>query len=312
MNVNSIPKRLFKRTTKLIVFALAITVLQACKKESANPLGSEWQGSGVENFSDYEPQANKRIRLFYYVPQGATATMPIVFVFHGAERDAMGYRNAIVSKANEHRFIAIVPEFSELNFPGGSGYQIGNVYIDGDVPTPATLNVEVQWSLSLVEPIFAFVKNKTKNNNEKYHIIGHSGGAQFAHRFLFFKPAARYDHVVLSAAGWYTATDMQTAFPYGFQTSPLQSLDLAPLFLKKIIVQVGTADNNPNSLSLRRNAQADLQGLHRLARAQYFYNKAQQKATALATPFAWELALIPGLDHSYEDAIGYSADLLFN
>lgn len=286
-------------------------MLTGCKKNDDVPNSSEWKGTGIANFLDYEPQADKVVRLFYYVPQNATATTPIVLVFHGAERNALEYRNALVNKANALGFIAVVPEFSEVNFPDVNGYNLGNVYLDGDQPSPATLYPESKWAFSLVEPIFSFVKNKTKNNSAKYHIIGHSAGAQFVHRFLFFKPSARFDRVIVSAAGWYTATSPNITFPYGFLGSPLANLNLEPLFQHKIIVQVGTSDNNPNASTLRHTPEADAQGLHRLARAQYFYNTAYVMADSLGLPFNWELRLIPGLNHDYVDAVGHAADLLF-
>lgn len=272
---------------------------------------SEWQGSGVENFTDYEPQADKVMRLFYYVPQNATATTPIVLVFHGAERNALEYRNALISKANQHQFIVVVPEFSEANFPDVNGYQLGFVYQNGDQPSPATLRPESLWSLSLVEPIFAFVKNKTRNSSATYQLISHSGGAQFAHRLLLFKPAAKFDKAVISAAGWYTATDKSILFPYGMQASPLENLAMAGVLNKEIIIQVGSSDNNPNSSTLRHTPEADAQGLHRLARAQYFFNKAENMADSLGLPFAWRLTIIPGLGHQFLDALPHSADLLF-
>lgn len=299
-----------KSLIKRCFVAVFILLLAGCKKESPQP-NSEWQGSGLALFSDYEPQADKLVRIFYYVPKGTTATTPIVFVFHGAERNAMDYRNAIVNKADSYGFIAVVPEFSEQQFPGVSAYQIGNVYQNGDQPTPATLNQESQWSLSLVEPIFAFVKNKTKNASERYHFIGHSAGGQFAHRFLLFKPDAKYARGVVSAAGWYTATDAAVNFPYGLQASPLENAMLGPLFAKSICVQVGSADNNPNASSLRRDALSDAQGLHRLARAQYFYSKAGAFADSLGVPFSWQLNIVPGLNHNSAAAIGHAADWLF-
>lgn len=290
---------------------LLIWIIGGCKKENSPPTNSAWQGSGVTNFADFEPQADKVVRLFYYVPVNVDANTPIVMVFHGAERNALEYRNALINKANEYQFIVVVPEFSEANFPDVNGYQIGFVYQNGDQPSPATLRPESLWSLSLVEPIFAFVKNKTKNTSATYQIISHSGGAQFAHRLLFFKPLAKFDKAVISAAGWYTATDKSIDFPYGMQGSPLENLNFAPVLSKDIIIQVGSSDNNPNSATLRHTPQADAQGLHRLARAQYFYQKAENLADSLGLAFTWRLSVIPGLGHQFVDALPYSADLLF-
>lgn len=301
-------KQLFKMRVPLFLLVLSLV---ACKEEVPKIPTSEWEGNGVSVFTDYEPLADKNIRIFYHVPANVQANSPIVFVFHGAERNALEYRNAIVDKATALGFIAVVPEFSDLLFPGSNSYQLGNVYEDGEEPSLATLHAEAIWSFSLVEPMFAYVKNKTKNASTHYWAIGHSGGAQFLHRFLMFKPVNHCEKAIVSAAGWYTATDKSITFPYGQGSSPLESLDMQSLFAKDITVQVGTSDNNPNSPSLRRTPEADAQGPHRLARAQYFYNTAAQKADSLALPFDWRLSIIPGLSHDFVDAVGHSADLLF-
>lgn len=304
----------FRSWSPLSTFASCLLLwfaITACTKKSPDPFTSAWSGSGVVVYQDYEPLASKQLRLFYYVPEGITAESPIVFIFHGAERNAIDYRNAVVSKAAQYKFIAVVPEFSEADFPGVSSYQIGNVYIDGDDPSPATLNPAEEWSFSLIEPLFAYVKSKTSNNSSTYSAIGHSAGAQFLHRFLLFKPEARFNKAVVSAAGWYTATDPATDFPYGLNNSPLAGVSLQSQFARNITVQVGSLDNNPNASSLRRDAQADEQGTHRLARAQYFYATAADLAAQRGQLFNWQLRIEPGLNHGHVAALGAAADHLF-
>ena len=89
-----------------------------------------------------------------------------------------------------------------------------------------------------------------------------------------FKPTAQIDKIIVSAPGWYTTTDYNTAFPYGFSNSILENIVLDDLFDKKLTLLIGDLDNDPDSGGLRHNQFADAQGLHRLERAQYFYNKA--------------------------------------
>lgn len=281
-----------------------------CKSEQPQHT-SVWQGSGVVVYTDYEPFALKNMRVFYYVPTKVTAATPIVFVLHGAERNALEYRNAIINKAEQKGFIAVVPEFSEINFPGVNGYQLGNIYVNGDSPTVASLLPEAEWALSVIEPLFSYVKVQTQNNNSSYHMIGHSGGAQYAHRFLLCKRQLRLQKLVISAAGWYTATDPAVNFPYGLSNSLLEGVDLAPLLAQKVFVQVGTADNSTTTTAIRRDALAEAQGASRLARAQFFFQKASSRATALSAPFQWELHLIPGLGHDFNQSLPHSADLLF-
>lgn len=272
---------------------------------------SEWQGSGVELYSDYEPFAKTPIRVFYFVPNSVGPEAPILFVFHGAERNALEYRNALIDKSKQEGFILVVPEFSELDFPGVNAYQLGNVYQDGDSPSVATRNLEPNWSFSLVEPIFSFVKVKTKNKSTAYSALSHSGGAQFLHRFLLFKPAAKINKAVISAAGWYTEPDTAIAFPYGLKESPFEPLFFQDLWAKTVFVQVGSADINTNSSSLRHTPESDLQGANRLERAQYFYHSARNTASQQGWVFAWQLKIAPGLSHDYVDALNYGATLLF-
>lgn len=290
--------------------AILSIVLLGCNPEQPQPR-SAWQGSGVVVYTDYEPFANKGMRVFYYVPANVTASTPIVFVMHGAERNALEYRNAIIGKAEQKGFIAVVPEFSEVNFPDVNGYQIGNIYQDGDAPTAASLKPEPEWALSVIEPLFSYVKVQTQNNNMGYHMIGHSGGAQFAHRFLLCKRQLRLQKLLVSAAGWYTATDLAVNFPYGQNNSLLEGLDLAPVFAQKVFVQVGAADNSTTTTAIRRDALAEAQGASRLARAQYFFQKANSRASAMSVPFHWEFRVIPGLGHDFNQSLPHSADLLF-
>lgn len=294
----------------LLFSALLWVFVFGCKPEQPQP-NSAWQGSGVVVYTDYEPFASKNMRVFYYVPTKVTASTPIVFVMHGAERNALEYRNAIIGKAEEKGFIAVVPEFSEINFPDVNGYQLGNIYLNGDSPTVATLLPEADWALSVIEPLFSYVKVQTQNNSNSYHMIGHSGGAQFAHRYLLCKRQTRLQKLVISAAGWYTATDGAVNFPYGQKNSLIEGIDLAPVFAQKVFVQVGNADNSTNTTSIRRDVLAEAQGASRLTRAQFFFQKANSRAAALSVPFQWELHLIPGLGHDFNQSLPHSADLLF-
>ena len=66
-----------------------------------------------------------------------------------------------------------------------------------------------------------FIKQNLNNTTPKYQIFGHSAGGQFVHRYVMYKPNARYDKIIASASGWYTETDLNISFPYGFMESPL-------------------------------------------------------------------------------------------
>ena len=231
-----------------------------------------YKGSGYFEYTDYAPLAKQPVRVFFHIPKNSNANSPIVFVFHGDNRNASQYRDALVGKSEQKNFIILAPEFSEKYYPTGDEYNLGNVFVDGDNPTPATLNPENVWTFSIIEPIFDYFKRKMLFNVNFYDIIGHSAGGQFAHRLVMFKPNSRFKTVVASASGWYTVPDTKVDFPYGFAKSPLETSSLASLFSKKVYIQIGLEDNDPNAPGLRHNPQADAQGLNRLTRANYFFN----------------------------------------
>ena len=210
------------------------------------------------------------------------------------------------------RQILLVPEFTTTQFPGGDGYNLGNVFTDGDNPSASSLNNESEWAFSVIEPLFTYAIQNLNNQSSKYHIIGHSAGAQFAHRFLFFKPLARIDKMVASASGWYTTLDLETNFPYGINASPLEDINFSLLFSKQLTILVGSNDNDPNSSALRHNSIVDLQGLNRLDRAISFYNNAQSKAADLNVNFEWDFVINPNEDHNYLIAVSKASDIIFN
>lgn len=269
------------------------------------------EGSGFFIFNYTAPNFSKTLRVFYHIPNNAVASTPILMVFHGVSRNAKDYRNAFVNASNAKNFIVIAPEFSDENFPQSDQYNLGNVYVDGDNPTSNSLNPESQWSFSIVEKLFDFIKSQLKNTSSSYKIFGHSAGAQFAHRFLMFKPNNRANQTVISAAGWYTLPDATVPFPYGLKNSILESSTSDIFFAKNIFVQVGEFDNNPNDANLRHNFYADAQGLQRLERATNYVDFCKQQAKNSTFDFNWTLYIHKNADHNYIIAAQNASNLLF-
>ena len=255
---------------------------------------------------------NVDIEVFCYVPESYTASSKVVFALHGGSRDAEGIRNNMIQKSIDYNFILIAPKFSSSNFSLGDGYNLGNVYVDGDNPTTSTLNDENEWSFSIIEPLFDSVKSSLSLESEKYNLFGFSAGAQFVHRFIQFKPDARFDKVVAGAAGWYTVPDNSIPFPYGYDNSILISTNLSDLLSSDLHIQVGALDNNPNSAGLRHNEYADAQGLNRVTRAVHFFETGQNIAESSNYNFNWSLHIIQGAGHNLIPNAENACDLMFN
>ncbi|MDR6302064.1 hypothetical protein [Mesonia maritima] len=296
-----------------IFFGLILLFISCDENDVSTEVDEEKiTGTGAIYYDEYSPLTSKPINVFYHIPDGYATSMPILFVLHGAGRNAAEYRNAWIEEANAKNIIIIAPEFSDENFPGGDQYNLGNVFVDGDNPSTQTLNNEAKWTFSLIEPIFNKVKSLIGNSSNKYDIYGHSAGAQFAHRFLMLKPNANVNTIIASAAGWYTLPDDTIEFPYGIQNSPIENIDASNYFSKKLIIQIGTLDNDPNSPGLRHNSIVDMQGDNRYDRAYYFYNESKMIAEELNINFNWQLVETPNEDHDYKLTIPQAADLLYN
>ncbi|EAZ95248.1 hypothetical protein FBBAL38_09674 [Flavobacteria bacterium BAL38] len=294
-------------------------ILISCSKDEvsknadiATPIDNLSTGSGLFTFTYNVVSFNKTMNIYYYIPENKTASTPILFVFHGTERNASDYRNTLITKAQLLGFIVIAPEFSEQNFPGGDGYNLGNVFIDGDNPSASSLNPESEWTFSIIEPLFDFVKTQINNTNGTYYMFGHSAGGQFVHRFLMFNPIARVEKAVVSASGWYTFPTNTIVFPYGTNQSPLENMSSSLFFDKKVYVQVGENDDDPNAAGLRHNSFADAQGLNRKERAINYFQFCEQLATTNAMNFNWTFRIVSNANHDYNEAAENAVSSLFN
>jgi poly(3-hydroxybutyrate) depolymerase len=274
-------------TLMLIIFLLLSAVNSATALDNtAAQLGP---GKGMFPFE----QAGKHVTVWYVIPSSATPSTPIVFVMHGIKRDAESYRDDWSPFAERCGFILVVPEFSEREFPKAEGYIYGNIIDRKGAPVPADA-----WAFNMIEPIFDVIRSRTHNTTRTYGLYGHSAGAQFVHRYLYFTPAARVSHIVIANAGWYTLPDLSTDFPYGLKGSPAGEAQLRNALSRPLIVLLGDADIDPHHPSLRHTPEAEAQGPNRFARGRFFFEQGRKQAEALNVPFGWHLDTAPGVRHS--------------
>jgi hypothetical protein len=255
---------------------------------------------------EFDKWAGPALKTWTYVPKQMTPETPIVFVMHGVNRDGARYRDDWAGHAERGGFILVVPTFSKKQFPGAAGYNLGNIKTwKGGAPVP-----RAQWALSAIEPIFDRVKTMTGNVSTSYAMYGHSAGAQFVHRFVYFTPDARLSRAVAANAGWYAMPDFDIAYPYGLAGAGLSKANLRRALSAGLVVLLGAEDTDPSHRHLRRTEGANAQGPHRFARGQSFFNAGRDRAAQIKTTFGWTLQYAAGIGHKNKVMARFAAPLL--
>jgi poly(3-hydroxybutyrate) depolymerase len=247
-------------------------------------------GSGSFVFPLPGAGTTRQVQVWYYRPESAGPDTPVVFVMHGAGRNAEGYRRAWIPFAEKRRFALLVPEFSLGEFAGY--YNLERLSAAGR-PIP-----QAQWPYQAIEEIFDAVRTANGWRAPTYDIYGHSAGGQFVHRLALLLPQARYRVAVAANAGWYTMPDFDVAYPYGLGSTHVAPEQLARTLGRRLVVLLGERDIDPDHRQLRRTSGAMLQGEHRLARGLAFFQQGKLAAEKLRTPFGWQLQVAPGVAHS--------------
>jgi poly(3-hydroxybutyrate) depolymerase len=290
---------------KTIILGLLICLLAgllSCSYPTAQIKSLEQQAG---NFVHIVAEGNKTVRVWYYRPQSFDHDSPVVFVMHGKDRNGRDYRDDWIPYAEEKGVLLLAPEFSQWDYPGSSGYNLGNMFtVTGEK------NSKALWSFTAVEEIFDFVRTITHSRVEQYSIYGHSAGAQFVHRLLMFCPEARVKKAIAANAGWYTTPTDDNLYPYGLKGSGVADSCTSSAFRRRLTILLGADDTNPFHNGLRKTREAMAQGIHRLARGCSFYETARKESVEQQVPLLWQLQIIPGVGHSNSAMASYAAKLL--
>lgn len=256
------------------VILFSVLMLFSCSNDDDgidnNPGGVITNGNGRFEYSSYTPLKDKPVNIYYSISDGDMSTMPVIFVFPGTNRDADNYILPWTEISKDHQCMVFSIEFPEK-------YYTSDEYITGNVIDKSGAFVDKEkWTFSLIEPLFEYIKSETGNKNAKYNLFGHSAGSQFVHRYVLFNPNAKIDKAVAANAGWYTMPLFNVEFPYGLKNTQLSRTDVISALKTDMTVHLGgEKDNDPNDSSLRTTSEAMVQGDHRYARGQYFYENSE-------------------------------------
>ncbi len=289
-----------KKGSFILCFLMASFILKA-------QLNLADSGKQFFRFSQMGINKDKPLKVWYYSPSANTDSLPIVIMLHGAKRNASAYLDDWIAIANLYHCIVVAPEFSSKDYPKVDKYNLGNVYN----PQTKSFNDAADYTFSVIEPLFDFVKLHTHSIQDGYYLSGHSAGGQFVHRFLFFNSENRVIKAMVSNAGWYTFPDQNVAFPFGVKDSPAKNKNLQQAFNKKVFIVLGEADTATDSPDFNTEPIYNEQGLNRFERGQHFFTTSKTVAAQLKTPFNWVLATAPGVAHSNKEISKFAAALFF-
>jgi pimeloyl-ACP methyl ester carboxylesterase len=229
------------------------------------------------------------IRVFLTRPVNLAPDRPVVFVMHGADRDALELRDQWHDLAIKHDFLLVVPEFREADFAGHEHYEQGWVFDDQGVT-----RAESGWSYAAIEAIFDDVRSRFQMSVNTYSMYGNSVGAQFVQRYILHVPEARVSRFVMANADWYMMPDFDLTFPYGLRHSAVDRNRLEKGLQQPVTILLGEKDTGSDDEKLNRIPEIMAQGPDRLARAQAFFDTARTAAARLDVPFNWSLETVPG------------------
>ena len=274
-------------------------------------------GSGYFEFAGGPGHQEDTIMVYYHKPKNFSPDSKILLVIPGAGRNADDYRDSWIETSEKHSVLIISPSYAEKDYDYGA-YHLGGlvknldlrkgvkfikgtnkVELDEDV-VEFNLNPDSsQWIYHDFNRLFDLVTKEVGSSQKTYDVFGHSAGGQILHRFALFTPNSKADRILASNAGSYTVPDYKTFFPFGIENLYLKKKNLKQSFEKHLVIFLGELDNeNETGGILLRSPTVDKQGIHRLARGKYFYNKSQEMAKSIKTTFNWKLQVISGVGHN--------------
>lgn len=250
-------------------------------------------GSQTFTFVDDRPGGAGAIEIFATTGKGCVATAcDLVIAMTGMGRDAEAMRDLWTKLADRHGFVVVSPLFDDSRFPARL-YQRGGV---NGQPDPA------RWLYGTIERLYDHMLTKGNVRKDGYFLYGHSAGAQFAHRMTLLMPTMRAKAVIAANAGYYTlpvgaAAAGNFPYPHSLGGTPAEADQARRAFARKLHVLLGEEDNDPAHHQLDRGAGSMLQGPHRFARGQFFFETARKEAARMGAPFNWSLGTVPGAAH---------------
>lgn len=230
---------------------------------------------------------DRSLTVFTYRPKGTTDG-PLLFVFHGTDRNASEYRDRAVKLADKLGATVAAPLFSKAEFPSDR-YQLGGLMANGK-PRPRD-----QWTWTLIPKL----AESLRRPGQPYSLIGHSAGGQFLCRLAGFVDT---DAVRLVAAnpGTLLFPSTEFPFPYGFGGLPTEyggDAALKRYLSQPLTLYLGTGDIVQDE-HFPKGRWPDKQGDSRYSRGTAAFAAGKKLADDKGWPFHWRKVQAPKIGHS--------------
>lgn len=284
-----------------------VLLTTSCKHSEPVQLHSLPASSEVIKF--ISPNNNEKPLFLHTYRPDHHPLQELVIVIPGVHRNAAEYLSVWKDIADSKSLLIVVPEFKKEFFPGSEEYQWGGVFD----PETNELRPPEKSSFQILEDAFDFLREYFSLPQDSYSLYGHSGGAQFVHRFLMLQPEHRAHRAIAANAGWYTFVNDSKDYPLAYKNIPPSRLNLPVFFEMNFTVLNGELDNNPDHKFLNKDPEIQLQqGLHRLERGGNYFNDAKKQAASKNLKFNWSRYIVPQSGHSNRKMSAYSAAYWFS
>lgn len=287
-------------------------------------------GSGVFLIEGGVGQEHKSIKVYYHLPENYTRNSRILMVLPGAGRNGDSYRDAWKVESEKYSVLILSPMFEASDYPF-EAYHLGGLIVESNIREAievventnlVKLNEEdftysintnrTAWIFNDLDRIFDLVVKAIASTQTQYDLFGHSAGGQILHRMAIFSQRTKSNQIIASNSGFYTLPDFDTPMPFGVKNTLLTEKAVKESFKKNLTLLIGALDNEKEQGgTLLRSNTVDKQGVHRLARAKYFYEYSKAKSVELKTKFNWKIKIIPNVGHNQEQMGNHAAKLLY-
>lgn len=293
----AVVKKLYRSTGASATFNLAkvagmetVYYVRATNGEFSDVQRVQVFDAGVLSSFWYKDIDHAWIRTYIVLPASLNRNSGMLFVMHGAGRDAIPYCEPWVQWAPASNYILVCPLFDNRRWPGDAGYNLGALFRN---KAETQVNSEEAWSFSVVEKMQARLRTQFDLASPRFDMWGHSAGGQFVSRFLLFRPTAPVRLALAANPGWYLMPNETAEFPCGpvHPQLAITRQDMLHWTGRTMVIFRGTEDLLKADLDVRGCMAT--QGDHRFARAKTFYDAAK----VFDPDNNWQLIDVPGIGH---------------